>query len=326
MRKVLAISLALVLVMSWALTWVQPDFGVAHAQEGRPPRLDNIRPETITSGAPTFTVRLKGRRFDEGAKVVLDGVPLDSSRVSGDGTLLLAEIDASVVAVTGTHTLQAMNPDGMTSGTETLTVVEPDPELRIQFDASNAAQEDSASGFIFPIRGEGFRRNSRVIVWGKAGPTNFIDETQMQGFIDPSLLGDPARVPVMVRNKGGRLSNVQIFFVVPRPVRLSSVDPDTVEVGSEDFEIEVSGAGFNPGAKLIVDGQELEITRFRDGRLEATVPGALRAEPRLLSVRVEQDGIQSSDLVIAVAPSEEPFIYAMLLRSSVRARHASLLP
>ncbi|MCQ7029784.1 hypothetical protein MRO55_25095, partial [Escherichia coli] len=89
----------------------------------------------------------------------------------------------------------------------------------------------------------------------------------------------------------------------PRPADLDRVEPDVVEVGNEDFEIKVFGDTFNDNAKILISKRNgpitvLEATVKREGRLEATVPGSFRSEPGQLIVRVEQDGIQSSDEVI----------------------------
>ncbi|MEW6211680.1 MAG: SMP-30/gluconolactonase/LRE family protein [Acidobacteriota bacterium] len=307
MRKVLAVLIALASVACWAIA--PTDSFDAFAQEGAP-RLNRIRPARITSGAPTFTVLLEGKRFVQGARVRLDGVDLDPSRVAKDGKAILAEIDPSVVAAPGTHTIQAVNPDGMTSATETLTVVDPDPELDLQLDASNAAEEDQQFPLQFPISGEGFNKRSKVLIWGKASSeTTFISDTELNAVIGSGFTEHPARIPVMVSNKGGRLSNVQIFFIVPRPASIDNVDPDTFEVGEEDLEIKVSGGNFRPDAELVINGLPVEITRRREGRLEADLPADLVAQPGLISVRVQQDGIQSQDFIITVTPTEDPFIY-----------------
>src|SRR5262245_54260729 len=106
-----------------------------------PPQLRRVRPGSISTGAPTFTIRLEGRNFAAGAKVVLDGVPLASSRINATNRVLLAEVDASVVAAPGTHTVTALNSDGMTSASQTLTVVAPEQGLRMRLQG-NAVEED----------------------------------------------------------------------------------------------------------------------------------------------------------------------------------------
>jgi sugar lactone lactonase YvrE len=122
---------------------------------------------------------------------------------------------------------------------------------------------------------------------------------------------NPARVPVMIQKGNGRLSNVDIFFVVPRPPRLEGVEPSVIEVGTEDFEIRVFGDSFKPNAKLVVNNQVLELTSQREGRLVAMVPAAFRSAPGILTVRVEQDGIQSTNETIQVSPTDDPFIFSI---------------
>src|SRR5207344_2957500 len=99
----------------------------------------------ITAGTRSFTVRLEGKKFEEGAQILLDGVALSSSR-RVSSRILLADVDASVIAAPGTHSVQGVNPGGSTTETATLTVVPKDPNQDIQLEG-NAAQEDS--GVIF---------------------------------------------------------------------------------------------------------------------------------------------------------------------------------
>lgn len=309
MRRVFVLLITLALIGLWTFLPDQRVNNSVRAQEEEdPPRLDRIRPERIAAGSPTFTVLLEGRRFDEGARVLLDGVPLDSSRISRNGRSLLAEVDASVVAAPGTHTVQGINSDNQTTVTKTFEVEEPDPELTMLLEG-NAAEEDQNFALQFPIRGEGFRPNSRVLVWGRnSSNSSFVSETRMLGVIARSLLEAPARIPIMIETRG-RLSNVDIFFVVPRPANATSVIPETVEVGDEEFEIEVNGGNFKTGAVIVVNGVPLETTVNRQGDLEATVPASFRAQPGQLTVRVEQEGIQSRNLTITVSPNEDPFIF-----------------
>lgn len=284
----------------------------AYAQ-GETPLIKKIGPDIITAGSRTFTLRVTGRRFAQGAKIKLDGIPLDSTRVlDKKGRTALAEVDASVVASPGTHTVEVENPDGMTTASRTLEVVERDPELRIRLSA-NAAPEDSGQILFIGASGEGFNQNTKGLVWGSSsGVTEFFSETELGIEIPFEFGAEPARIPVMVRNKGDRYSNVEIFFIVPEPANITFVEPDTIEVGDEDFEIRVGGTNFKPGAKLVVGGIPLETTPDkRNLRLTATVPAALRASPGIVTLRVEQEGLQSPDSTIVVTPSEDPFIFTL---------------
>src|SRR5205085_7057369 len=128
--------------------------------------------------------------------------------------------------------------------------------------------------------------------------------------ISLDLLDVPARIPVFVHNKGGKFSNSEIFFVVARPTNLSFLDPDTVNAGSDDTDVDVKG-NFKPGAVVIVNDTPFPTTAKKDGRLVVTLPAALLTEPKQIFFRVEQQGVQSSDVVFTVKPKSDPFIFTI---------------
>ncbi|HEX8183907.1 MAG TPA: SMP-30/gluconolactonase/LRE family protein, partial [Blastocatellia bacterium] len=243
-----------------------------------------------------------------GAKILLDGVALASSRVAKKGKLLLAEVDASVVAIPGTHTVAAMNPGGAVSESKTFSVFAPDPNLIIRLPFTSA-QEDSGVVFLPFVTGEGLDNIDKVFVWGKS--TDFVinSDNRIQIQIPGGLVDEPARIPITVRDKKGNYSNTELFFIVPRPARLNGLDPDSIEVGTEDFLLKVTGS-FKDTAVIVVNGIPLPTT-VRGSRLEATIPASLRAQPGQLVVRIEQDGIQSADAILTVTPTDEPFIFTI---------------
>src|SRR6185295_17743922 len=135
-----------------------------------------------------------GRRFADGANVLFDGVPLASPRTSRKGKVLLAEVNASLIASTGTHTIQASNPDGSMSPSETLTVAAQDPSLQIRLDGS-AAQEDSGLIFIPTLLTDAFGNGANVLVWGRG--TNVVTVNGgVQFEISEDLVNDPAEIPI----------------------------------------------------------------------------------------------------------------------------------
>ncbi|HWO00225.1 MAG TPA: SMP-30/gluconolactonase/LRE family protein [Blastocatellia bacterium] len=306
MRKLFAFLAALSLAVSLT-TPAGIAVRTAAAQEQSTPVLKRMRPDVVSAGVRTFTVRLAGKNFAPGAQILFDGVALESPRVNPKGKLLLADVDASLAAVPGTHTVQAMNPDGGTTATATLTVVPADSDTTIQLE-SNAAQEDS--GFIFlpnlktPDSGE----VSKAFVWGKSVPFTEVSGERIQIEIPQEFGDEPASIPINVRDKEGKYSNTEIFFIVPSPAVLDSIDPDTVDAGTEDFLLKVFGT-FKPDATILVNNTALPTTQGKNGRLEATVPASLCAEPAQLFVRVQQDGIQSADALLSVTPTEAPFIF-----------------
>lgn len=308
MRKAIGCLLVFGLVMSapWLLTRHGNEAVNAQASA---PTLKRISPDTITAGTATFTLRFTGTNYDPAAKAVVDGVPLDSSRVSRKGKVLLAEIDPSVVANVGTHTVHVVNPDNSTSETRVLTVIQKDPDIRARL-GGNAAQEGQDTNLATNIFGEGFNENSTVVMWGFDATTTFVSDTQLSFEIDADLLSDFAFIPVVVRNKNSRFSNTEIFFVVPSAAKIDTTDPEVLDVTNEDVPLKVFGNNFKKDATIVVNGTRLETTPVKE-RLEATIPASFVSAPTELIVRVEQGGIQSRDTIIAVTPSDDPFVFSV---------------
>lgn len=284
------------------------------------PMLKKVNPRIVTAGTRSFTIRLVGKRFASGANVLFDGVPLASPRISKNGKLLLAEVDASLVASPGTHTVQGVNPDGSSTATATLTVGPQDPTLQIVLDG-NAVQEDSGLIFLPTLLTDSFGNGSDVLVWGRSAVVTEVNGG-VQVEIPEDLVNDPAAIPITLVAKNGNLSNTELFFVVPIPAEINEVSPDRLEVGTEDVPFIVTGV-FKPEAKIVVNDMELPTTVGKNQRLEATLPGSLRTQPTQLVFRVEQDGIQSQDTIVPVTPTDEPFIFNI---APIRIRHGENKP
>ena len=305
MRKSVAYFIAAVLVFSGLFLPGVTERLSVRAQE-EPPDLRKIHPKVVTAGTRTFTIRLDGRRFASGANVLFDGVALASPRISQRGRVLLAEVDSSLIASPGTHTVQGVNPDGSSSPSATLTVEPQDPDLQIRLDG-NAVQEDSGLIFLPTLLTDSFGKGSNVLVWGRGTVVTEVNGG-VQIEIPVDLVDDPASIPITLVAKNGNISNTELFFVVPIPPEINSIDPFTLEVGTEDVFLIVTGV-FKPGATIFVNDMELPTTAGKNERLEATIPGSLRSQPTQLVVRVEQEGIQSLDTILPVTPTTDPFIF-----------------
>src|SRR5262249_51336223 len=229
-------------------------------------------------------------------------------RCINKGRLRPAEVPPPAVASPGTHSVMASNSDGMTTPTQTLTVVQPDPDTIIRLDV-NASEEGSPLRAPLELHGSEFSDSTKVFVWGRS-QAKVVDGSSIQFVIPNNLLQDAARIPVYVRDKKGNFSNTEIYFVVPRPPQIDFLDPDTVEVGTEDVPLSVHGQ-FKPGAQVVVNDLELLTTEGKNGRLEVMLPAALIAQPAQLKIRVAQEGVQSNDVTLAVTPTEGPFIYTI---------------
>lgn len=306
MKKAVVFSLAAVITIAPVLLPSLFEHSVVRAQDAAPV-MRKLRPRVITAGTQTFTIRIEGRGFASDANVLFDGVPLASPRVNPKGRLILAEVDASLIASPGDHTVQVLNSDGMSSNSDTLSVQAKDPDLTIRLSA-NAIEEDVGFNVNPTVETDAFNSSSDVLVWGRAAPTaDDPDGVLIQ--ISADLLNDPAEIPITLRNKKGNISNTEIFFVVPKPVSIDFLNPDALEVGTDDVLLEVHGE-FKDGAVVVINDIQMPTTVGKNGRLEVTLPGSFRSQPGQIVVRVEQDGIQSPDALLPVTPTDDPFIFS----------------
>lgn len=305
MRKAVVFSITAVLLFSWLFLPGLTERLLVSAQDDAP-EIKKLRPNLITAGTRTFTIRLEGRRFAEGANVLFDGVPLPLPRIARKGKILLAEVDASLIANPGTHSIQAQNPDGASTQTLTLTVSAQNPELQILLDG-NAAQEDSGLIFLPTLLTDSFGKGSTVTVWGRETTVTEVSGG-VQIEVSNDFVNDPAEIPITLISKDGSISNTELFFVVPAPAEITGIDPEVLQVGTDDVPLIVSGI-FKPGATIVVNDMVLATTVGKNERLEATIPGNLRTAPTQLVIRVEQEGIQSRDTILPVTPTSDPFIF-----------------
>jgi sugar lactone lactonase YvrE len=303
MRKAVIFILMAALALSFVILPGISESSRVRAQDAAP-QLKKLRPKVITTGTQTFTLRIEGRRIDSAANVLFDGVPLASPRVNPKGRQILAEVDASLVASPGDHTIQIMNPDGMTSDTATLTVQDKDPDLTIRL-SDNAVEEDHGVNVVTTVETDSV--SSDILVWGKPSDTAEVEGGVLVA-ISADLLNDPAEIPITLRNKKGNISNTEIVFVVPKPVTIDFLVPESLEVGTEDVVLEVHG-DFNFDAVVVINDVLFPSTIGKNGRLEVTLPASLISQPGQLVVRVEQNGIQSPDSILPVTPTEDPFLF-----------------
>lgn len=307
MRKAVAFLLTGLLGFSLLLL---PELAQRSSVRAQATTLDlrRIHPSLVTAGTRTFTVRLDGGRFDEGANVLFDGTPLASPRISRKGKFLLAEVDASLVANPGTHTVQGVNSDGASTPTLTMTVQAQDPDLQIRL-VGNAVEEDSGLTLLPTLLTQTFGSGSSILVWGRGATTTDVNGG-VQVEIGADLVNDPGEITITLVAKNGGISNTEIFFVVPTAPLINEVLPDVIEVGTEDVPLIVTGV-FKAGATIFVNDVELQTTVGKNQRLEATLPASFIANPTQLVIRVEQDGVQSQDFIVPVTPTTNPFIYSI---------------
>src|SRR5436853_1234936 len=234
MRKAVVYSLAIIATLSLMLL---PELSRrATVLAADPPELGKIGPDTITTDAGTFTLRAEGRGFVEGAVILLDGQPLVTRFVSKK--VVVADVDASVIATPSTHSVAVRNPDGQVSTTLTLTSVTATADFFIRL-PQNAVQEGVAAILAPFITGEGLDKVTKVLVGGKSATFDFVNERTLQVQIPTKFNDVPGRIPITAVDKQGHYSNTEILYIIPRVPKLTATDPIRFDVGSGDQLIQV---------------------------------------------------------------------------------------
>src|SRR6185295_11522284 len=248
MRKVVTYSLAIIAILSLMLLPEVSRRAVVHAAD--PPQLGKLGPDVITTGSPTFTVRIDGRAFVEGAVILFDGQPLVTRFISK--RVVVADVDASVVAVPGTHSVAVQNPDGQQSAAETLTVVEPTADFFIRL-PQNAVQQGETNILAPFVTGEGLNKVQQIFVGGKSATFETQTDRRIQLQIPTKFNDVPARIPITAVDKQGHYSNTEIFFIVARAPKINTTDPVRLLVGTEDVLLKVFG-NFDDNAQIVING------------------------------------------------------------------------
>ncbi len=108
-----------------------------------------------------------------------------------------------------------------------------------------------------------------------------------------TLLAAAGIFPVQAVNPDSTAS-AAVLFTVDAPLTLSALVPAGVALGSPDFSLILSGAGFKTGAVAHFGGTDLATTLVGSGMLTATVPAALVSQTRTVAVDVQNPGSNAS--------------------------------
>ena len=306
MRKAVVLTLAIIFALSLVLLPEFSEQANVRAQAAAPV-LNRIGPETITTDSQTFTMRVDGAGFIDGAVILLDGAALPKTDFITK-KVVVGNIDASFIAVAGTHSVAVRNPDGQTTASSTLTVVVATADFFIRL-PQNAVQQGETNILAPFITGEGLNAVQKVFVGGKSSTFQTISDGQLQVQIPQKFNDVPASIPITALDKHGNYSNTELFFIVAHAPKIGSIDPVRLDVGTDDVILSVFG-NFQNDAQIVVNGDPLA-TILKKGHLEATLPGSLRSQPGQLTVRIQQDGVQSDDEILPVSPPDDPFIFTI---------------
>jgi hypothetical protein len=111
-----------------------------------PMRLEFVTPQTIFAGSGSFRLELNGDRFDQTAKIYLNGAQLPTQFVSAQK--IVANVPASMIANEGSMSVIARTPDNIKYSEQAMITVQAPPKPQFQYiGAKLAARGNNDTGY-----------------------------------------------------------------------------------------------------------------------------------------------------------------------------------
>ncbi|MGA2418774.1 MAG: DUF1800 family protein [Candidatus Acidiferrum sp.] len=235
------------------------------------PQVTAVSPGTISIG--TYTITVDGAHFAAGAAVQLNGVALNTTRVSS--TQLTATGTAASNQVGNVNiTVQNPNPGAATSTALTAEITTA-PAISVQIGPISATvHAGDRAYFGATVTGT----SNTAVVWSinnLSGGNTVIGYLNAQGgYSGPAAVPNPNTVTITATSLADptKSSSAIVTLVNPVPV-VTSVNPSSIGVGA--FSLTVTGSGFVNGSVINFGGQALT-TMYLSGS-ELTADGTAAA-------------------------------------------------
>lgn len=175
----------------------------------------------------------------------------------------------------------------------------------------NPSSRNANSGdFDLTINGSGFVSGAQVNFGGAVLTPASVTASQIVVRIGNSLIQTPGAIPVSVRQDGAN-SNTLNFTVASGGPVLTSLSPSSVVAGSADFDLTLSGSGFQQGAAVIFGGTLLTPASVTASTIVVRVTRNLIQTPEVIQVRVRQGNIDTPPLNFSVTSAPAPSISSL---------------
>ncbi|MFN7543173.1 MAG: hypothetical protein ACK5TN_10310 [Acidobacteriota bacterium] len=161
------------------------------------------------------------------------------------------------------------------------------------------------------VLGANLVKGSRIKLNGMPLETASSDGASLAALVPPPLFAKPAGYVVTVETPDGRTSNPLAWIVLaktgPAP-EIRSLHPDTTPA-AKPFNVQpngisamgIVGINFLPGAKVLLNGKEVETTFGNTDQLGAVIPPEAFAKPGKVSVVIlNPDGKRSPAKILNI--------------------------
>ena len=168
---------------------------------------------------------------------------------------------------------------------------------------------------VINVHGAGFRPGARILFDGVPLQSSVGNSGWMNAYVPAEHYAHERIAEITVRNPDGKTSSAIRFEVAPGapPPTLSRIVPPRTHAGTP-FAVQpngvsvinVHGAGFRPGARILFDGAPLESSVGNSGWMNAYVPAEYYAHERIAEITVRNpDGKTSSAIRFEVVPASD---------------------
>ncbi|NDD62942.1 MAG: hypothetical protein EBZ36_03020 [Acidobacteria bacterium] len=285
------------------------------------PRITSISPTSLEQGVNPQLVVITGTNFVEGATVVIGSDRLPATYVSP--TELRLNIDGNRFRTTGGILLLVSNPapGGGNSNWFRLTIVPARNPIPVLTAIAPATVFAGGENVTLTLTGSSFIPSSRVLINGEVIPSVYISASVLTVRLSSEQLVTSEAIAISVVNPepGGGGSAPQLLTVLNPPPVLSALTPDKVVAGGPAFTLTLTGAGFVPESKIVIDGaaraagyvsstqltlqvRATEITTLRTIPVQVVNPAPGGGSSKVLAITVRQSN--PVPRVAAIRPSE----------------------
>jgi hypothetical protein len=245
-------------------------------------------PVTVSQTAPTITWTGSGGTLKYGTS--LSGAQLNAAATvpgaftytPGLGAILPPGTNVVKVAFAPTDSFNyapASATLSITVGSPVLSSITPT--------SANVGSNDTT----ITATGMGFVNGAVVTFNGNLLATTFVDLNHLTAVIPASQLKSPALATIAVADPGGlAVTGSATFSITVGTPTLAGIAPTSVNAGSSDTTITVTGGGFVNGAAVTFNGTALATTFVDLNHLTAVIPAKLLVAPASAKVGVVNPG------------------------------------
>ena len=236
------------------------------------PTIDSVSPTTVNANSAAFKLTVSGIQFKNTAVVEWNGTPLATTFV--DSSLLTAVVPATDLLQGGKIAVSVINgPGGKLSNPETVTVVNPKPDLTA---LSKTGVVAGSTGFTLTVTGSNFVTSSKIVWNGTALAVTYGSKTSLSAAIPATYVAKAGTVSVSVMNPApGGGSSAAFTFTITNPVpTLTSVSPIAAYHGGTAFTLTVTGTNFVSTSSVKWNGIALATTYSSSTKVTALVTAA----------------------------------------------------